>query len=101
MKNMLKLRATSTGIPVTYSTCHWRGCAGFTLIEVMITVVVIAIIAAIVLPGYQDYVRKGGCSSGTGDAENRRTIERYKSKILHINILIRKSFTVMIQMLRH
>ena len=31
---------------------------GFTLIEMMIAVVVIAILAAIALPAYQDYVRK-------------------------------------------
>ncbi|MBX3636665.1 MAG: type IV pilin protein [Rubrivivax sp.] len=32
---------------------------GFTLIEVMITVAIIAIIAAVALPAYQDSVRKG------------------------------------------
>jgi len=32
---------------------------GFTLIEVMIVVVVVAVLAAIALPGYQEYVRRG------------------------------------------
>ena len=31
---------------------------GFTLIELMITVVVVAIIAAIAVPSYQQYMRK-------------------------------------------
>lgn len=32
---------------------------GFTLIELMIVVVILAIVAAIALPSYQAYVRKG------------------------------------------
>ncbi len=36
--------------------CH---SAGFTLLELMITVVVVAILAAVALPSYQDQIRKG------------------------------------------
>ena len=40
-----------------------RSMAAFTLIEVMIVVVIIAILAAIGFPSYQDYVRRGNRSS--------------------------------------
>ncbi len=36
-----------------------RRSGGFTLIELMIVVVVVAILASIALPSYQEYVRKG------------------------------------------
>ena len=34
-------------------------CGGFTLIELMITVVVVAILAVIALPNYSEYVKRG------------------------------------------
>ncbi|CAN7703836.1 prepilin-type N-terminal cleavage/methylation domain-containing protein [Variovorax sp. LjRoot84] len=52
--------------------------AGFTLIEIMITVVIIAILAAFAIPSYQDYVRRGYVVDGTnGLATIRADMERY------------------------
>jgi len=38
--------------------------SGFTLIEIMIAVAVVAILAAIAIPGYQDYLIRGRISEG-------------------------------------
>lgn len=81
MKSMLKLKINNAGIPMVCSACHWRNRAGFTLIEMMVTVVIIAIIAAIALPSYQNFVRKGVASQAEQEMQKiAEQLERYKSK---------------------
>lgn len=51
---------------------------GFTLIEVMITVVIIAILASVALPAYTDYVTRGKLPEATtGLASMRIQLEQY------------------------
>jgi type IV pilus assembly protein PilE len=57
--------------------CHGKQ-RGFTLIELMITVVVIAILASIAVPAYNDYVRRGKITEATsGLSELRLRAEKF------------------------
>jgi type IV pilus assembly protein PilE len=49
-----------------------RHAAGFTLIELMIVVVIVAILAAIGIPSYADYVRRGKIAEATSNLSAMR-----------------------------
>ena len=51
---------------------------GFTLIELMITVAIIGILAAIAMPQYSDYVKRGKAAEATSNLANLRIkMEQY------------------------
>lgn len=60
------------------SSSNLRQSAGFTLIELMITVAIIGILAAVAIPAYSDYVTRGKIPEATSAlASMRIRLEQY------------------------
>jgi type IV pilus assembly protein PilE len=52
--------------------------SGFTLIEVMITVAIVGILAAVALPAYSDYIKRGNIPEATTNLASMRVkLEQY------------------------
>lgn len=76
------------GISRVWSACTARRChpcgvsggQGFTLIEVMIVVAIVAVLAAIALPNYSDFVKRGKIIEATSALSDLRT--RYEQFFL-------------------
>lgn len=61
---------TSKTAPIKRKPCHQQ--AGFTLIELMIVVAVIGILAAIAIPNYNDYIKRGKAAEATSNLATLR-----------------------------
>ena len=61
---------TSKTAPIKRKTCHQQ--TGFTLIELMIVVAVIGILAAIAIPNYSAYIKRGKAAEATSNLATLR-----------------------------
>jgi type IV pilus assembly protein PilE len=62
----------------SFTAARGRHAAGFTLIEVMITVAIVAILASVGYPAYTDYVRRGQLPEATAALSDYRVkMEQY------------------------
>lgn len=66
----------------TYSLSRTRGgSTGFTLIELMVVLVIVAIFTAIAIPSYQEYVRRADVSTVQQEMQKiAEQLERHKAK---------------------
>jgi type IV pilus assembly protein PilE len=62
----------------TISSCSARQSTGFTLIELMIVVAIIAVLASIAIPQYSEYIRRSQVAEATSTLlEYRTRLEQY------------------------
>lgn len=66
---------------MTYGVKTKSNSKGFTLVELMIVIVIVAIFAAIAIPGYQEYVRRATASQAMQEIQRvAEQLERHKAR---------------------